>query len=158
MTRTQLRSDPGERSTVTFLQRLLHAESAGEVARFAVVGATGVVVNNGLLFLLHGFAGWPLIPASVVAVEAAIVNNFWWNDLWTFSDRDRTRYRFLRFNLVSLGGLVINTSVLALLVTVSDIHYLVANLIAIGTAMTWNFAANARWTWLRPRESPVQTR
>lgn len=143
---------------LTSLQKLLNAESVGEVIRFGVVGVVGVIVNNGLLYLLHGLAGWPLIPASVVAVEAAIVNNFVWNDLWTFSDRDPSRYRFLRFNLVSLGGLVVNTGVLALVVAVSGLHYLVANLIAIGAAMTWNFAANARWTWLRTQDSPAHTR
>jgi putative flippase GtrA len=52
----------------------------------------------------------------------------------------------------------VNTGVLALVVAVSGLHYLVANLIAIGAAMTWNFAANARWTWLRTQDSPAHTR
>lgn len=127
----------------------LQADSATQLIRFAAVGASGVVVNNLVLYLLHGAVGWPLVPASMVAVEVAIVNNFIWNDRWTFSTRDGARYRFLRFNLVSLGGLVINTGVLAALVAATRIHYLLANLVAIGAAMGWNFSANARWTWIR---------
>jgi dolichol-phosphate mannosyltransferase len=129
------------------IRRILGAESISEIVRFGLVGASGVLVNTGVLYALHGTAGWPLIPASVLAVEAAIFNNFLWNDRWTFKARDGTPYRFIRFNLVSLGGLVVNTVILAVLVALTGIHYLVANLIAIAVAMAWNFAANSRWTW-----------
>lgn len=135
------------------LRRFLKADSATELARFGIVGASGVLVNNAVLFLLHGALGWHLILASVVAVETAIVNNFIWNDMWTFSERTPARFRFLRFNLVSLGGLVVNTGALAGIVALTGVHYLVANLVAIGVAMAWNFSANARWTWLRDIET-----
>jgi dolichol-phosphate mannosyltransferase len=135
------------------MRRTLGAESLSEVVRFGLVGVSGVAVNTGSLYVLHGLLGWPLIPASVLAVEAAIVNNFLWNDRWTFSARDKTPYRFFRFNLVSLGGLAINTSVLALLVALTRAHYLVANLVAIGAAMAWNFAVNSRWTWRSRRRA-----
>ena len=131
------------------IRRMLGAESLSEIVRFALVGASGVVVNTGVLYALHGRAGWPLIPASALAVEAAIFNNFLWNDRWTFKARDGARYRFIRFNLISLGGLLVNTMILAMLVAWAGIHYLVANLFAIAVAMAWNFAANSRWTWRR---------
>lgn len=140
------RVEPGP-AVLTTVRRLLGAESLSELVRFGLVGASGVAVNTGFLYVYHGLLGWALIPASVLAVEAAIVNNFLWNDRWTFSARDKTPYRFFRFNLVSLGGLAVNTLVLALVVTVTRIHYLVANLVAIAAAMAWNFAANSRWTW-----------
>jgi dolichol-phosphate mannosyltransferase len=133
------------------VRSLLQAESGTELVRFALVGVSGVLVNNALLYALHGVLGWPLVFASALAVEGAIVNNFIWNDRWTFVHREKTSLRFLRFNAVSLGGLLINTLTLVMIVALADIHYLVANLIAIGTAMAWNFAANARWTW-RPSD------
>lgn len=136
------------------IRSLLSAQSGAELARFGLVGAGGVVVNTAALFLLHGVARLPLVLASVLAVETAIVNNFVWNDRWTFAGRDGTRNRFLKFNLLSLGGLAINTGVLALVVTYTGTHYLLANLIAIGSATGWNFASNARWTW-RPRGDEI---
>lgn len=140
------------------VRRILNADSLSELVRFGVVGTSGVVVNNAVLFLFHGVLMWPLIPASVLAVEVAIVNNFIWNDRWTFSNRTQTSFRFLRFNLVSLGGLVVNTGVLAALVALAGIHYLAANLVAIGAAMGWNFSVNSRWTWLRDGGSPTGDR
>lgn len=140
------------------VRRLLNADSVSELVRFGIVGTSGVVVNSAVLFLLHGVLAWALIPASALAVEAAIVNNFVWNDRWTFSTRTQTPFRFLRFNLVSLGGLVVNTGVLAAIVALTGTHYLVANLVAIGAAMAWNFSVNSRWTWLRDVESPTGNR
>lgn len=115
--------------------------------KFGVVGASGVLVNNAVLYLLHGVGAMVLPVASAVAIESAIVSNFLLNDRWTFR-RDRpTVGRFLRFNLVSLGGLVVNVSVLTGLVAFFGIHYLIANLAGIAAALAWNFLVNVRWTW-----------
>ncbi len=54
------------------------------LARFALVGAGGVGVNSGMLWLLHSGAGLPLPAASALAIEMAIWNNFLLNDLCTF--------------------------------------------------------------------------
>ncbi len=56
--------------------------------RFAIVGSSGVVIDMGLLYLLsdpHTLA-WGLTRSKLIASEAAIINNFLWNDLWTFGD------------------------------------------------------------------------
>jgi dolichol-phosphate mannosyltransferase len=130
--------------------------------RFALVGTVGVVVNNGMLFLLHGLAGAPLAAASAVAIEAAIVSNFLLNDRWTFAQSRPTLGRFFRFNLVSAGGLVVNLLVLTSLVDWLGLHYLIANLVGIVAALAWNFLINVRWTWKPtvtlppPREGHLQ--
>jgi len=116
-------------------------------SKFALVGSSGVLVNTGVLFLLYRYAHLPLIVASALAVETAIVNNYLWNDRWTFGENNTSLMRFARFNLVSLGGLIITTVVLYLLVTFLGMHYLVANLLAIGLATAWNFGLSMYWTW-----------
>lgn len=121
----------------------------GQFARFAVVGASGVAVNMAALFVLHGVAGLPLVIASAAAVEVAIVHNFVWNHRWTFGRRALALVPFLRFNTVSLAGLVIATSILWVLVTLGGLHYLVANAAGVGVATCWNFLVNLRWTWGR---------
>ena len=58
--------------------------------------------------------------------------------------------RFLRFNLVSALGIVVQLAVVALLVTVFRVHYLVASALAVETAVLHNFAWHERWTWRVP--------
>jgi putative flippase GtrA len=117
------------------------------LTRFLVVGGSGVIVNSVALFVLYGLAGLPLLVASALSVELAITNNFVWNDRWTFRRTGRSVARFLKFNLVSLAGLVITTSTAWLLVHHAGINYLIANLAGISLATACNFLANVQWTW-----------
>jgi dolichol-phosphate mannosyltransferase len=115
-----------------------------------MVGGFGVVVNSTALLALHQWAGLPLLVASPLAVELSIVNNFLWNDRWTFLSRVRTRgpiARFAQFNIVSFLGLLITTATTLLLVEQIGLHYLVSNLCGIVLGSLCNFFANVHWTW-----------
>ena len=118
--------------------------------KYCIVGATGVVVNEGLLFLLTEFLGIFYLVSSVISVEVSIIWNFLLNEFWTFSDLSRGHKRIGRrlgkFNLVSIGGLLINVLVLFAL-TSTGLHYLVSNLFGIGAATFWNYLMNLNWTW-----------
>ena len=46
---------------------------AGRILRFGIVGTSGVLVNQGLLMVLHGRLGLPLIFAGLLAIEASIL-------------------------------------------------------------------------------------
>jgi dolichol-phosphate mannosyltransferase len=146
-------------SSKTQLDYLKHLWSlmrrSGEMIRFVkfcVVGASGVLVNEGLLWILKEFANLPLLLASAIAIESSIISNFTLNDIFTFSDR-RSRgaqsflMRLLKFNIVSLVGVGINLGLLYLLSEVGGLHYLIANLIGIIIATLWNYFLNSLWTW-----------
>ncbi|MGE5618998.1 MAG: GtrA family protein [Sphingomonadaceae bacterium] len=117
------------------------------LVRFGIVGALGVVVNSVVLFVTHGIAGLPLLVASPLAVEVAILHNFAWNERWTFGASGFSLARLGKFNLTSLGGLLITSGVLYLLVSFAGFHYLLANLVGIALAMAWNFTTSLLWTW-----------
>ena len=127
----------------------------GELTRFlkfCLVGASGVVVNEGLLWILHHFTGLPLALSSGISVETSIITNFTLNDFFTFPDRRKAGIgsflnRLLRFNAVSLVGLGINIGLLLLLTNVFHLYYLLSNLVGIAIAMLWNYAVNLGWTW-----------
>jgi|GEM_PF-688075 len=116
--------------------------------RFCLVGLSGVLVNEGLLWLLtEKFAIYYLFSA-LIAIEVSIFNNYLLNEFWTFRDRRQkaSLKRFPRFNLVSMGGLIINLSVLFIL-TQAGLYYLTSNLFGIACATFWNYWINLNWTW-----------
>jgi putative flippase GtrA len=124
--------------------------------RFGLVGLSGVVVNTSVLWALARGAHLPVPLASALATETAILSNFALNDRWTFraARQHPLLMRLLRFNGVSLGGLTITILLLTLLTSYGGLHLLLANLLAIGAAMAWNYAVNSRWTWSdRPQAS-----
>ncbi|UWZ52922.1 GtrA family protein [Dactylosporangium aurantiacum] len=120
------------------------------LGRFSLVGAGGVVVNNATLVVLHGGLGLPLLPATVAAVELALVTNYVLHELWTFRQGRRgsrlSLQRFAYFSLAGLAALPVNVVAVQLLVALG-MHYLPANLIGIVAGFAVNFAVSSKWIW-----------
>ncbi len=55
--------------------------------RFGIVGGFGVIVNMGVYAILHDIVGIYDMMAGAIAIELSILNNFVFNDRWTFRDR-----------------------------------------------------------------------
>jgi len=123
--------------------------------KFAIVGALGAIIDFGLLNLMKGHFGWPLLWANTLSVSVAIISNFVWNRLWTFPEsRARKKRRQLpQFTLVNLVGLLVNNLIVVGIDAVLVPHigepwsYNIAKAIAIGVVLFWNFGANRFWTY-----------
>lgn len=145
---------------IEYISHLLRLRlSLGEFQRFlkfGLVGFSGVFVDMTVLYLLHDPAalGWGLTRSKFIAGEVAIINNFIWNDAWTFNDlsskqtawRSKLK-RFIKFNVVCLIGLGLNVLLLNLFFNILHIHYLAANLLAIAIVTVWNFWINLKLSW-----------
>lgn len=141
-----------------YLQHLirLRLSLSSRFIQFCLVGLTGVVVDMGLLFLLSDptMLAWPLTRSKIIASELAIINNFLWNDLWTFGDITRRQpskrqqlKRFIKFNLICLAGLVLNVILLNLFFNVFGLNRYLANFCAIAIVTFWNFWVNLKLSW-----------
>src|SRR5258708_38014878 len=124
------------------------------VSKFLLVGGIGALVNSLALLLLFQRAHLPLVLASVLSAELAIIHNFCWNDRWTFRRTQLSLRRFAKFNLVSLAGLVITTCTLWLLAGHLGVYYLAANLLGLALPTAWTFPATVLSTWHAPRCPP----
>jgi len=117
---------------------------------FAGVGITGIVVNIGLLWILT-ILGIPDMMAILVAIEMSIVSNFLLNDSYVFNMgeyRMKSRaLRFTTFQMISMGGALINIFVYALLTHGFGVWYILSDFIAIFVAFSWNFFVNRHRTW-----------
>ena len=128
--------------------------SVSRFMRFCVSGFSGVFVNMAILFVLREFIGLGLTRSAMLAAEIAIVNNFFWNDIWTFQDISRKQKgwskrvkRFLKFNIICLSGLILNVLIINLLYNLWEINEYLANLIAIAIITFWNFWFNLKLSW-----------
>ncbi|MEN6611444.1 MAG: glycosyltransferase family 2 protein [Methanoregulaceae archaeon] len=123
-----------------------------KLVKFGCVGATGILVNMGMLFVLSEFFNIYYLFSSAIAIELSIITNFILNDFWTFKDEKSRKlphrtHRLLSYNLVSIGGMAINMGSLVFFTEVVGINYLVSNLIGIFIAFSWNFVVNRKTTW-----------
>jgi dolichol-phosphate mannosyltransferase len=124
--------------------------------RFGLVGLSGVVVDMLLFYLLSDptMLGWGLTRSKMLASEIAIVNNFCWNDRWTFKDlaqtqskKRQTLRRFLKFNTICLMGMILNILILNLLYNVFGLNRYLGNFLAIALVTAWNFWINLKLSW-----------
>jgi dolichol-phosphate mannosyltransferase len=126
----------------------------GRFLRFGVVGITGLMVDMLSLYLLYEVLGMGLTRSAILAAEIAIINNFIWNDRWTFGDlakkqskRGMVIKRFLKFNIVCLMGLILKVLLLNLFFNWLHVNAYVANLMAIAIVTFWNFWVNLKLSW-----------
>ena len=125
-------------------------------ARFNAVGLMGVMVQITVLTYLRGVWNLHYLPATALAVEMAVLHNFFWHERWTWSDRIATADtsvpgRLLRFNMtVGTISIVQNLFLMELLVAGLNLHYLPANLLAIASCSTLNYFSS---NWLVFKET-----
>lgn len=132
--------------------RALTSPEVLRLVKFGLVGLTGVAVNTGVVALFK--EAWGLLFVGAVAGHVlSVLNNFTWNELWTFRERRRNTAfravfgRWFRFQLSMIVGALVYLGVLALTTKVFGIHYLVGNLIAIVIGSIFNYLASVIWVW-----------
>ena len=119
-----------------------------QLLRFALVGASGYVVNLATFAILVGALGTGHRIGAVGAFVVAVANNFLLNRAWTFvGSVGRAHRQAVRFLLVSVGAFCVSFLVLELLVTVIGVPEVPAQAVAVVVATPFNFLGNRLWTF-----------
>jgi len=143
-----------------WLDRLFARFPIARFARFCVVGLSGLAVDMTALYLLSDprALGWGLTQSKIISSELAIINDFIWNNRWTFGDISRAQgagigrwsRRLLKFNAIYLIGMAINVLLLNIFFHIFGMNRYLANLIAIAIVAFWNFLVNLNFNWRLP--------
>ncbi|MFN0169864.1 MAG: GtrA family protein [Bryobacteraceae bacterium] len=115
--------------------------------RFNAVSAAGVCVQLSLLWLLMRLNGGNHLEATLLAVEAAVLHNFYWHWRWTWADRARgpVIWALARFQLTNgLIPVIGNLAGMYWLVDRAGLPPLPANVISICACYLVNYFA-ADW-------------
>jgi len=127
--------------------------------RFGVVGACGTIVNLAVLTLLVKLGHAEVLLSAAIAIEVSIIFNFFLNHYYTFkgygsypvrSRRESFHTLLLKmgkFNIGALGGAAISFTMFTLLYKLAHLNYLLADIIAIGVAMSWNYYVSTHFVW-----------
>lgn len=142
----------------------------GQLVLYALVGASGVVVNLvvfticeiiGLPSFRTGISDWidPVEWSVLLGIQAAIIWNFLLNNTFTFWERrfrpKQMPFGFLLFECVSILGLVINLGVFQFLQSTGwgwsaigrePARYL-HHIVGMSVALVSNYFLNVNYTW-----------
>jgi dolichol-phosphate mannosyltransferase len=117
---------------------------------FALVGGSGIIVNQFILWALVQFAQMNYVAAAVVATQGSTTWNFALNELWVFrgrASRSRASRRYVEFWAINNATLLVRAPLLALFTSVMGIHYLVSNLLTLVLLFVLRFALSDRMVW-----------
>ncbi len=134
--------------------------------KFAIVGISGTLIDIGFFNLFNQRFGISPITAKALSFSIAVFNNFLWNRLWTYPESRELPLtkQFAQYLLVSIVGLIINTSIFAItdqslirffngilpdnfILSATVVGHNISVAIATIVVLFWNYFANRFWTF-----------
>lgn len=118
--------------------------------KFNAVGAGGIVVQLLALAVFKSGLRMDYLLATALAVEAAVIHNYFWHERFTWADRasGSSWLRFAKFNLsTGLFSILGNVLVMRMLVGGAHLNYFIANILTIATCSIVNFLVSDRFVF-----------
>ena len=123
---------------------------AKHAVQYYIVGASGVLVNLGILYMLADIAGFWYVASQVVAISVSITTNFFFNRYWTFRssiEDQRNSVMYVKFIIISAIGMAIQMGITVTLVESSGFYHMYGAGIGIAVASAINYVLNRRLTF-----------
>ena len=127
--------------------------------KFGAVGASGTVINIAVLYACQEFLLLQITDfhsrlnySIAIAITLATISNFYFNRRLTWRDRQYEAspgVMVLFFKYVAAAGVSIAIQSVMTKSLSLYLHYIVANLVAIGVSSIFNFVANDKLTFRR---------
>jgi len=115
--------------------------------KYTACGAINCSISYTIFLALYVVAGFHYAPAAGVGYCAGMVNSFILNRTFTFKATGALPPMLARFALVTGLGITFNVLVLHGLVTAVRLSPAVAQIFALMSSGSVNFAANKLWTF-----------
>ncbi|EKD94567.1 MAG: hypothetical protein ACD_26C00034G0102 [uncultured bacterium] len=137
----------------------IHNPKMIKLFKFGIVGGTGFVVNFLFLRVFRSF-GMTELFVWLFATELAIVNNYIFNNIWTFKDDEIKGFssiavKFLQFNLTSAGALIIQSIAgpIGTRILGEKYDFIVLALVVAFFVLPYNYLMYTKVIWKKNKQS-----
>lgn len=114
--------------------------------KFGFVGIINTLITM-ISYNLLVYAGINYLIANVIGYALGTINSYIWNNNWVFKAKSRKISTFIKFIIVNIISLGLNTGVLYILVAQLNFNKSLAQICAILVGMGINYIANKMWTF-----------
>ena len=115
--------------------------------RYVAAGSLAAIAHFAVLWALVEWFDVYATYASAIGFCVAIFVNYSLQYYWTFRAAGPHAVLFLRYLVVTLSMLGVNTLLFWILNEAAGVYYLIAQVIATGCVMILNFTINRRYTF-----------
>lgn len=115
--------------------------------RYLVIGGLSIVIDVGLLFVLHHYAKVSVGPATALAYVVSLLFNFMCNRVAMSApgNTDMSRHA-LRYAILVVANLLITVTVVTG-ASHAGVPYLWAKVAVVAASTCWNFVLYRRWVF-----------
>lgn len=119
------------------------------IIKYGIVGLLGTALHFGLLTALVEWGGLHPIAGSALGFIGVLIVSYVLNARWTFTDApgQPAMKQFVKYTVVSLSGLTLNTVVMYAAVELAHLPYLLGQCIITVLVPLHNYVLNRRWTF-----------
>ena len=115
--------------------------------KFGLVGVLNTLINW-VLFILMNSMGVYYILSNIIAYSISTLNSYIWNSKWVFKySGDNIKETTLKFIILNVVGLILNTVILYILVDIVSLYKLIALMLTTGIVMIFNYFINKLWVF-----------
>lgn len=127
--------------------------SWASIGSFGLVGLSGIAVNQLLMWGLVERGHVNYLFAGVLASAGSTTSNFILTELWVFRGRNRqgVRRRYLGFVALTAATTPVRLPILFVLTSLLGIHYLISNLVALGSVFGGRYLVSSLLIWRQQR-------
>lgn len=115
--------------------------------KFLGIGAIATIIQYVIFITLVEFTSLAVVLASALGYGISSIFNYLMNYHYTFSSDAKHKVASLKFTLVALVGLSLNSILMYLLVELFEVHYIISQIIVTGVILVINFFAHKLWTF-----------
>ncbi|MCW3004892.1 MAG: Undecaprenyl-phosphate mannosyltransferase [Conexibacter sp.] len=157
-------SKAGAREAARYAGQLLSArlgDGTGRLARFALVGLTGLAVNTLALALLTSGAGIYYALSAILATQLSTAWNYVLTDGWVFRGRATGRgagQRAAMYFATNNAAMLIRIPLLLAFTSGLGIHYLLSNVLSLASLTLLRFAVADAVIWRPPHPVGAERR
>lgn len=115
-------------------------ELMSKAVNYGYISIVASALDIALLFVLTEIVGIFYLISVVIAYLSGLLLSFILNKKYNFKDENKqVLNQFTKFTSVATFGLLVNLSVIFFMVSMMNIHYILAKIFALGVSFTCNF-------------------
>lgn len=119
------------------------------LVRYGIVGIIGTLIHFLILILLVKTYSLSPVLASSIGFIVVLLVSYRLNKYWTFNQinsLDKSS-RFIKYSVVSVCGLILNTTVMYISIDWLHLHYVIGQCLVIIVVPVFNYILNRNWTF-----------
>ncbi|MFS0775278.1 GtrA family protein [Neobacillus sp. 3P2-tot-E-2] len=118
-----------------------------ELLKFSLIGILNTAITIGSYGILVYLFNMNYIIANIISYMLGMINSYIWNKNWVFQVKESSYLIYLKFLLVNIIILGLNTLCLFILVNMFNLNKLFSQIIVVGIGMGLNFILTKTWTF-----------